>query len=496
MNRTFRAITAVCLALILGILIVIVTVLLLPAQFDDLYLGELADKYARLCELDDENKIVIIGGSSVPFGINSAMIEENLGLPAVNFGLYGPLGTTVMMDLTRGHIREGDIVVLAPETDPQTMSMSFNGEGMWECCDSDYSMLFKIRCHNWGEMLGSFWTYAGKKLQFFHDGKPAPDGVYDHESFNEYGDIAYSRPQSVLEDGYDPDIPVDLTPDIVDPEYVDYVNRYIAYCERQGATVYFSWPPMNQLAVQQDLDGILTFATFIRESFRCPLISNILDYILPSEYFYDTNYHVTDSGALEHTARLIQDLQNVIGDGSLLEPVIPSPEGAAGPGGEASSAELPGTDAVTPSPEPTIEPVGSSRDADCFTCEAFSEGVMISGVTEEGRSRTELEIPWLIDGQKVIAIGQDALAGCDKLQTLYIQSNIRRIMQGAFDGAPRLTEIHIDNDAGANILVPGAGLFDNVSNQLKVYVPRDAYGVFLSDYFWGNYNDRLAAEPD
>ena len=142
MNRTFRAITAVCLALILGILIVIVTVLLLPAQFDDLYLGELADKYARLCELDDENKIVIIGGSSVPFGINSAMIEENLGLPAVNFGLYGPLGTTVMMDLTRGHIREGDIVVLAPETDPQTMSMSFNGEGMWECCDSDYSMLF------------------------------------------------------------------------------------------------------------------------------------------------------------------------------------------------------------------------------------------------------------------------------------------------------------------------------------------------------------------
>ena len=502
MNKTFRAVLAVCLALILGMLIVIVSVLLLPEQFDTVYLGELADKYARLRSLDDENKIIIIGGSSVPFGIDSAMIEEYLGLPAVNFGLYGPLGTAVMMDLTRGHIREGDIVVLAPESDPQTMAMTFNGEAMWECCDSDFTMLFRIRPHYWGEMLGSFWTYAEKKLQFYFGGKPEPDGVYDHDSFNEYGDIVYPRPQSIMEDGYDPDILIDLTPDIVEQDYIDYVNAYIAYCERQGAVVYFSWPPMNELAVQQDTDGLLAYATFIRESFRCRLISNITDYIMPSDRFYDTNYHVTDLGAAEHTAQLIQDLQNVIGDGSLVEIEIPDPSAAesGGSGEGAPSAELPPASgeqaAPEPTPEPTPEPVGSSRDADCFTCEAFGEGVMVSGVTDEGKARAELEVPWLIGGQKVVAIAQNAFDGCDALQTLYIQSNVRRIMQGAFDGAPLLTEIHIDNDAGANILIPGSGLFDNVPARLKVYVPKDAYGVFLSDYFWGNYNDRLAAEPE
>ena len=493
MNKTFRAVLAVCLALILGMLVVIASVLLLPEQFDTVYLGELADKYSRLCSLDDENKIIVIGGSSVPFGINSPMIEQYLGLPAVNFGLYGPLGTTVMMDLTRGHIHEGDIVVLAPESDRQTMAMTFNGEAMWECCDSDFTMLLKVRLHNWSEMLGSFWSYAEKKLQFLFEGKPDPEGVYSHDSFNEYGDIEYPRTQSVMDEGYDPDIPVDLTPDIVDPEYVDYVNRYIAYCERHGASVYFSWPPMNELAVQQDTNGILEYATFIRESFDCQLISNISDYIMASGRFYDTNYHVTDIGAAEHTAQLIQDLQNFIGDGSLIdfEPAA-SP---ADPSGETASAEQP-AESEADDAAPTPEPVGSSRDAACFTCEPFGDGLMVTGVTDEGRARTELEIPWLIDGQKVVAIGQNALEGCENLQVLYIQSNISRIMQSAFDGAPRLTEIHIDNDAGANILIPGSGLFDNVPGRLTVYVPKSAYGVFLSDYFWGNYNDRLAAEPD
>ena len=537
MNKTFKAIVAVCLALLLGMTIVFASVLILPSQFDHLYLGELADKYARLRSFDDENKIVIIGGSSVAFGIKSPMIEQNLGIPAVNFGLYGPLGTAIMMDLTRGHIHEGDIVVLAPETDHQTMSMYFNGEGMWNCCDSDFTMLFKIRPHDWGEMLGSFWTYAQKKFQFYLYGKPNPDGVYDHDSFDEYGDIIFTRTQPVMDEWYDTEVLVDLTPDIVDQDYIDYVNDYIDYCERQGAQVFFSWPPMNALAVQQDLDGILAYATFIRENFHCQIISDITDYIMAPGYFYDTNYHVTDRGVIEHTARLIQDLQDFIGDGSLVNIEIPAPPVAenAGVSGEplapgmapgamplpqgrnsANVGMLPppgmvpgvmpdandGSDAAAaeteadpePTPVPTPEAVGSSRDAQYFTYEAFNEGLMITGVNDDGKALSELEIPWLIDGQKVVAIGQNAFDGCDELRVIRIQSNISRIMQSAFDGAPRLTEIHIDNDAGANILIPGTGLFDNTPGRLKVYVPKSSFGSFLADYFWGNYNDRLESE--
>lgn len=549
MNKTLKIIIACLLLVAMGISLIFTAVLMMPEQFDELYLGELADKYARLRSLSDENKIIVVGGSSVAFGINSQVMEKYLGMPVVNFGLYGPLGTTIMMDLTRGHIQEGDIIVLAPETDEQTMTMTFNGEGIWEACDSDFTMLFKIRFHNWGDMLGSFWVYAQKKLQFFRLGKAQPDGVYDHDSFNEYGDVIYERQGTIMPDGYDSTVLIDLKESITNDEYIDYVNDYIDYCQRQGATVYFSWPPMNELAVQQDLDGILEYATFIRENIHCPVISDITDYILDAGYFYDTNYHVNDVGVYVHTANLIQDLENVIGDGDYipierpappeinLNPAsgrpngMPMPTGrwqgdqtppagnndvqpggntppagwldAQGnvPGGNpnvslstASDAEDTETDDTTVEEEPKAEIVGSSKDADCFVYEAYDEGLLITGVKGDGLTATTLEIPWLIDGQKVIAIDANAFADAENLNTLYIQSNITRIMQDAFDGCATLQSIHIDNEDGANILIPGIDLFKDVPKRCKVYIAQENYGSFVANYFWANYLDRLEAE--
>ena len=507
MSKSAKCILAVVLAAALSMAAVLVTVLILPEQFDELYFGELADKYARLRSLDKESKIVVIGGSSVAFGIDSRMIEENTGYAVVNFGLYGPLGTAIMMDLTRGHIHEGDIIILAPETEHQTMSMYFNGEGMWECCDSDFTMLFKIPLRNWPEMLGSFWSYAEKKYQFYLSGKASPEGIYGHDSFNEYGDISYRRETNIMEGLYDAEVGIDLDPSIIDPEYIDFVNDYVRYCERQGASVFFSWPPMNELAIHQDMSGILAFATFVRESFQCRLISGITQYIMTPEFFYDTNYHMTDSGVILHTASLIQDLENTLGSGKKIEITAPvdaependaSDEASAAPSGDplaqGSSTEPASVEAsVSETPAPADEPetIGSSRDAGYFLTEPYSDGLMITGVTEDGRKQTELEIPWLVNGEKVIAIGSLAFDGCEDLRSIVIQENIGRIMQNAFDGCPKLREIHILNTDGANVLIPGTGLFDDVPAAARVYVPAQSYGLYLGDYFWANYNDRL-----
>lgn len=551
MNKTIKAIIAVFLLLAIAVSIIFTAVLMMPEQFDDLYLGELADKYARLRSFDDENKIIVIGGSSVAFGINSQVMEKYLDMPVVNFGLYGPLGTTIMMDLARGHINEGDIVVLAPETDNQTMSMTFNGEGVWESCDSDFTMLFKIRFHNWDDMLGSFWVYAQKKLQFFHLGKASPDGVYDHDSFNEYGDIIFQRIGTIMPDGYDPTVPVDLDPSIIEDDYIDYMNDFIDYCYRRGAQVFFSWPPMNKLGVQQEEEGILEYATYVRENIHCPIISNITDYVLHEGYFYDTNYHLNDVGVYVHTANLIQDLENVIGDGDYIpieRPAPPEinlnpntgPNGMPMPAGrwDGNQAPPPGmipqtganmpppgwldgqggfvqqginpnnaipavsvpdtTEAVAEEPvaeaEPEEEIIGSSKDADCFTYEVYNEGILITGVTGDGLTATELEVPWLINGTKVIALGENVFADAENLKTVYIQSNITRIMQDAFDECNTLQAIHIDNEDGANILIPGIDLFKDVPKRCKVYIPQEYYGTYVANYFWANYLDRLESK--
>ena len=91
----------------------------LPSQFGNTFLGELENKIDRLYSLD-KPKIVVIGGSSVPFGVDSKLTEKALGMPTVNFGLYATLGTKMMLDISKGAIKKGDIIVIAPDTDAQT----------------------------------------------------------------------------------------------------------------------------------------------------------------------------------------------------------------------------------------------------------------------------------------------------------------------------------------------------------------------------------------
>ena len=511
MKKPIKTALIVLLVLVLGAALVAETVLLLPTQFDNTYLAELAVKYRLLKDTakSGEPRIIIIGGSSVAFGIDSALLSEELGYEVVNFGLYGPLGTTIMMDLTRGNLNEGDIVVLAPETDAQTMSMTFNGEGMWECCDSDLTMLFKIRAHNWGDMLSSFWEFASRKLTFYRYGKPSTDGAYDRDSFNERGDMIFEREGPDMDEWYDVDHLIDLDPSIVEEDFIDYVNEYTAYARRQGAEVVWSWPPMNELAVQQDEQERLAYASWLREELDCAVISNLEDYILPAGYFFDTNYHVNSRGVAVHTGHLLQDLSNLLLDGEIKtvevqEAFVRGTDGramdplASGEASGESSGEVSGetqtteeTEAEpTPTPTPVPEVEGSSRDAALFVYGEYNEGLSIVGVTDEGKQATELEIPWSYEGTKVLAIEGYAFEGCDKLETIRIQENLQRIYQHGFDGCPRLTSIYIDAE-GQNVLVPGIDLFANVPSLTKVYVSAEHYGTFVADYFWGNYLDRL-----
>lgn len=60
-----------------------ISAFLLPKQYDETYLGEFREKRERLQKVQGE-KIVVVGGSSVAFGIRSDLMEEELEMPVVN----------------------------------------------------------------------------------------------------------------------------------------------------------------------------------------------------------------------------------------------------------------------------------------------------------------------------------------------------------------------------------------------------------------------------
>ena len=118
MKRTVFAIVIFLVALLSIPVTFIIIGFATPSQYALTYYGELGKMYENL-RLTSGRKIVIIGTSSVAFGVDSALMSEELSAAGadyevVNFGLYGALGTKVMLDLSEQYIGEGDIVVFAP----------------------------------------------------------------------------------------------------------------------------------------------------------------------------------------------------------------------------------------------------------------------------------------------------------------------------------------------------------------------------------------------
>ena len=102
-------IVAAILVIVLPLGILLGMLFLVPPQYSNVFVGALDEKFERLTSID-EDKIIVVGGSSVAFGLDSELMEKYTGMPVVNFGLYAALGTKVMLDLSRPGIKEGDIV--------------------------------------------------------------------------------------------------------------------------------------------------------------------------------------------------------------------------------------------------------------------------------------------------------------------------------------------------------------------------------------------------
>ena len=253
MKKIKLAIAAVSLVLaILSILLLPVLVALLtPPVYSNMFIGVLDEKVERLSSIEGK-KAVVIGGSSVAFGLDSALMEEYLGMPVVNFGLYAAIGTKAMLDLSLPYIGEGDVVILAPETDAQTLSLYFDAKMMWKAIDDAPMLFWRFRGDSKKEMLGGLYSHAMEKLSALQSDPINPEGVYNSKSFNAYGDVAYTRSYNIMPLYYDEETPITLDPSIVSADFVDYVNEYIALCEKRGATVYFSFAPMNAAAIDAD----------------------------------------------------------------------------------------------------------------------------------------------------------------------------------------------------------------------------------------------------
>lgn len=470
------SVAIVLLCCIAPFFIVFLTGVILPPQFASTWYGALAPMYDRI-ESAQGNKIIIVGNSNVAFGVDSALAEEllhegGLDYGVYNFGLYGSLGTKMMLELVRGRIEEGDIIVLVPELAEQPLSTYFSAQEAWYALDGDMSMFWAFSGDEQGALAGAYASYTAEKLQYANSGTPAQgSGVYASSSFDGRGDLNnYDRSNNIMSGGYDINNMISLDASLFSPDFVSYVNEYARVVQNKGAAMYFSFPPINARALTGGTSA-LEFQSAVAQLLSFPVISDVRNYIMDYEWFYDSNFHLNSSGMTVRTVQLVNDIKNQLGNTTKTEVTLPNKPAV---------------------PQEGVEGEGDNSCAGYFTYQLSNGYYIITGLTEEGRARTELVIPYQVDGIYIASFTAEAFAGAAALVSVTVQDNISVLPDGAFSGCTALREIRLMHESPADISV-GYGLFEGTSGACCVYVSQSAYSQFTNNYFWGRYADRIKA---
>ena len=473
-----KRIIATILTFLIACLIMPVTLIIVgfatPSQFNETYFAELGDMYDRLCGIKGK-KIVIIGTSSVAFGVDSALIEDQLALAGeeysvVNFGLYGALGTKIMLDLSENRINEGDIVILAPEPYSLTMTNYFSAENMWYAVDGNTSLLREIKSENRAEMIGAFVNYASKKYSCLTSQPASGSGVYSHSSFDEHCDLKnYARPYNIMSGGYDANDIVELTPSLMSDDFIEYVNEYCKVLNGRGANVYFSFAPVNSKGLVSSDEDVERYYDFISENLNCPIISNPFNYIMDSEWFYDSNFHLNSSGMTVRTVQLINDIKNCLG--------ITFP----------TSVEMPDKPTA-----PDISPSGEGNNsfADCFEYELRDDGYVITAISPSAKDMSYVVVPYSYNGKPITAFETDVFAGNINVQEIVIQENITVLYNQSFNGCESLRKLVLQQ-SDPTLLGVGQDLLYGAES-CRIYVPEGALNAYISNYFWSRYAEKFA----
>ncbi len=437
----------------------------LPAQYGNTYYAVLPKMFQKL-KNTREKKIVVIGNSAVAFGLDPKLLEGEIeGYSVCPFGLYGAIGTKAMMDLSRVNIGEGDIVILAPEQMEQSLSLYFNSEYIWNAADGDFGMLRYIE--NKSEMVGGFLGYAGRKYRYYSGrSMPDPTDVYAASSFDENCKMIYERAYNVLPLGYDAVNRVSFDTALFSRDFADYVNQFNRFVTKKGGTLLYGFAPVNVMGIEAGTteEEIDAFCDCVGELLDCEILGDPMQYIFEKEWFYDSNVHVNTAGMTVYTDRLVRDLKAYLGDSSADGIVLPEKpqvpdDGAAGEDG---------------------------KDAALFTFEPDGDGWNITGLTEEGKQASAVEIPDYYQGKKVLSFGADVFAGNPVIEEIRVGKYIYAIAGGSFEGCTALKRLYLPADNQPSACMVYLDLLKGASDCM-VYVPLEKLSAYTNDYFWSRY---------
>ena len=272
-------------------------------QYENGYNASLIDKVERLESIDGP-KIVLLGHSSLTFGIDSERIEEAFGMPVVNMGLHGGNGNAFHEEMAKYNVEQGDIYIIC-HSDYDDDNVIQDAMTAWSSIENHLNLWKILRVNDIGTMAKAFPIYL-KHCLGYHSagtGNQDPGGLYARSAFNEYGDVA------LLREGNQYTFEGEVVPPGIGDAAVDRINELNGYLTKRGATLLVAGYPIGNGNVTAEAAEFEAFQEQLADRLDCPVISNYADYMFDYRYFYDTNLHLNTEGVALRTGQLISDIK-------------------------------------------------------------------------------------------------------------------------------------------------------------------------------------------
>jgi hypothetical protein len=304
---------------------------------------EMVRKKSQKAQSITEPKLLLVGGSSVLFGISAEEIQRQTGCPTVNFGTHAAISSAYMMELTRRIAQPGDTVLLALEWElyeKDSRILRASSDSIFNdyivARDSEY-----VKRLPWRERFNLAMLTPGKRvwlgLMNRFAGKnataaPVPEFIagafnpYRSESLNEFGDQtgatkarrpanAPSRARLIrrLAEGL-PDNPAGFPT----------IRAFCEWASTNRVRVLATFPNTCHRPEYDRAEARKT-PLQLHEFYRqqgVPVLGEAAEAILPESEFFDTMYHLTEEACRTRTQRLLPHLI----------PYLPSKSAAPGTG--------------------------------------------------------------------------------------------------------------------------------------------------------------------
>lgn len=266
-------------------------------------------KFSKLQSIQS-NKIVIVGGSNVNFGIDSDIMEVSLGIPVVNMGLHAGLNTFNIINPIRPYLKNGDVLVISREFNEKLYGASVEVSNYfefmpllakWEVYKNFDAISPILKCH----------VQNSQKNILDFDFTPQntfKQSVYSTKAFkndNVYKNIIdFEMPKSV----YNKFKLKKLNPPN-NPEIFQYYQDLKKDLNDRGVKVYFSMPAIvkNYFSTEE----ITTYYKTLSHKTGIELLSqNTFEF--PIEKLSNSMYHLNANGRKERSLKVSNDLAKIL----------------------------------------------------------------------------------------------------------------------------------------------------------------------------------------